>query len=303
MCRQTSPWNPTFVRTIIGIIGMLAVNAGLANPGLLDVLLPKPELEVIIVTDVPADGAAAQLPTSDRPVYYLAVCAGYRDFAASIAGDKLPAQEDMIGVLSKVLAKQGFLPADQRHSPTQLIVYAWGTMYPVQITLPFGNQMMPVQLNRNQQLAFLGGAKLGLVSQHGGSLLPEIEGLSIRRPGADAIIETASDDLYVAKIAGYDYQAAMRGKAKLLWSTRISCPARRLVLRDTLPVMVIIAGPNIGRETPRPVWVRVSDRFKPEVKLGEPKLEEFLDSGDLPVVAGSRSSAKAASKATAKPAH
>jgi hypothetical protein len=66
--------------------------------------------------------------------------------------------------------------------------------------------------------------------------------------------------------------------------------------------MVMIAGPNIGRETVRPMWVRASDRFKAEVKFGEPKLEEFLDSGDLPVIDASKSPAKPVSKGAAKPA-
>jgi hypothetical protein len=78
------------MRVPLGIVGLLFAGAGLAYAGFLDVLLPKSELQVITVTDMPPDGAAMQPPSPDKPVYYAAVCVGYRDFAASIAGDKLP---------------------------------------------------------------------------------------------------------------------------------------------------------------------------------------------------------------------
>lgn len=277
------------MRAIICLVGLLVVGAIGMRAGLLD----RPDLQVITVTDVPAERALLRPPSDKDPVYYVAACVGFRDFAASMAGEKIPKQEDMIRIFSKVLAKQGFLPADEQHPPTQILVYAWGTMYPNRISLYYGNQLMPVQLNPNQMMGFLGGDRLGLVSKQGDTPMADIEGLTFRPAEAAALADVATSDLYVAAVSGYDFQAAQSGQAKILWSTKISCPSRGFWLAEALPAMLTIAGPNIGRETARPVWARAGDRFKPNIKLGDPQLEEFLDSGDLPVADASKFSEKA----------
>ncbi len=91
------------------------------------------------------------------------------------------------------------------------------------------------------------------------------------------------DGLYVVALAGYEFPLAQFKHRKLLWRTKISCPARGLVMADTLPTMVVIGAPYIGRATSRPVWVNASDKFKPVIRIGNPKVEEYLDSGQLPV--------------------
>ena len=63
---------------------------------------------------------------------------------------------------------------------------------------------------------------------------------------------------HAVAIAAYDFAAATRKEKVLLWTTKISCPSRGLALPETLPVMLALAGPNIGRETPKPVSVRAT---------------------------------------------
>jgi hypothetical protein len=48
-------------------------------------------------------------------------------------------------------------------------------------------------------------------------------------------------------------------------------------------MMVVIAAPFIGRATSLPVWVNAADKLKPRVRLGNPKVEEYLGSGELRV--------------------
>ena len=110
--------------------------------------------------------------------------------------------------------------------------------------------------------------------------------------GAQAINDAASDDLYIAAIAAYDFAAAERREKKLLWMTKISCPSRGLALPETLPAMLAIAGPNIGRETAKPVWVKATDQFKPEVKIGDPSVVEYLDTKQRPIFEALAASAK-----------
>jgi hypothetical protein len=252
--------------------------------GVLDWLLPHHDVEVITVTDVTPAGALHPAISPQNPVYYVAVNAGYQDFGGIIAGDKVPAPQDMIRTIVRVLAKQGFLPADDRHPPTELIIFAWGSLYPYR--MPTGNPDLPSpQLNRYAMMRFLGGDKLGLVSKHPDPWLDQMleTGLTIRSSSAEAIANAATDDLYVGVLAGYEFPIANPKRPTMLWRTKISCPSRGLAMADTLPTMLKIAGPYIGRETTKPVWVNASDKFKAHVEIGPATVEEYIESGRLPV--------------------
>ena len=109
---------------------------------------------------------------------------------------------------------------------------------------------------------------------------PELRTL---RPIAEKFRSAASDNLYMAVLLGYDFRAAAHQERRLLWRTRIACPARGLVMADTLPAMLSIAAPLIARETEVPAWIRASDKYKPVVIIGNPKVEEYLGSGPLPI--------------------
>ena len=269
------------MRTFLVLVAFLLAAASGVCGGLLSFLFPLDELQTITVTDVPEDSPAARAPTPAQPVYYLPVCVGYRDFGGVIAGDKPPKKEDMIRVIAKVLAKQGFLPANAQHPATQMILFAWGTFYPDSLEIP---PYPGVQFNYGQELAFLGGARIGIPEVQSHPAFPEIEGLTFSTPQQEQIRTAARDLFYVAKIAAYDLSLTAGRKPRLLWSTRISGFARGRYMVDALPAIVVMGGPNIGRDTPSPVWTRASDRFKAEVILGQPKLEEFLGSGVLPVI-------------------
>jgi len=134
-------------------------------------------------------------------------------------------------------------------------------------------------------------------------LTPPLGGLSFMDFDSQALYDLASEDLYVAVISAYDLNALSEKKKKMLWTTRISCPSRGFWLPDVLPTMMAISGPNIGREMTRPFWVNASDKYKPDVQIGDPVLVEYLEKGALPVVDVSKTpAAKATSPATKGPA-
>lgn len=240
------------------------------------------DVQVITTTDLTPAGALLRAPSPSDPVYYLAISAGYYDFGAAIPGDKLPMPREMNRTIVRILAKGGFLPADASHPPTQLIIFAWGTLY-ADIVTP-DPDWPGAQLNRWQMLRFLGGGKLGLLPKYPdpwmGQQMPELTRIN---PSAEAIWTAAGDHLYAVALAGYEFPIKQPKRPQLLWRTKISCPSRGLVLADTLPTMLAIAEPYIGRETDRPVWVNASDKFKPEVRIGDAKVEEYLDSVPAPV--------------------
>ena len=271
-----------FISFLIALTGC----APLLRAGLVDWLFHH-DVEVIVDTDIMPEGAKLPPASMEHPVYYVGGSLGYRDLGGLKAGDKLPSKETMYDWIAKALAKQGYLPADTVHPPTQIVVFTWGSLY---VQWFSGNPDMPVQMNRGQLLRFLGGEKLGLISKY--PTFPEIEfvpELFYLRPAAEKFRTAASDDLYMAVLLGYDFRAAAHKERRLLWRTRIACPSRGLVMADTLPTMLSIAAPLIARETEVPAWIRASDKYKPVVRIGNPVVEEYLDSGPLPIFDNSNS--------------
>ena len=276
-------------------------SGAVARGGVLDWLLPKHDVQVITVTDTTPVGALLRPASATHPVYYLGVSLGYRDFGGIVAGEKIPAKAEVIKTLTKVLAKSGYIPATKDHPPSIALVWSWGTLNTDRFYAGSDSMMDAPQINRSQMLRFLGAYKMGLVSKTPEPFSDELfmPGLTFRAPDADAIYDISEEDLYVVALAAYDFRALREKKRVLLWTTKISCPSRGLVLPETLPAMLAIAGPYIGHETAKPVWINASDKFKPNVQVGDPKLLEYLDSNKLPIIEPDSS----ASKKTPKPDH
>jgi hypothetical protein len=270
-----------------------------ASAGVLDWLLPKHDVQVITVTDTTPVGALRRRATPEAPIYYMAISAGYRDFGGLIGGEKIPKSQDVLKTFARVLAKQGYLPATKTNPPTLLLLWTWGTLNTDVMPDMSGNGF-DQQINRQQMLRFLGGYKLGLVSKSPTPWAEDQPGLLFRDADADAIYDAATDDLYIAAIAAYDYAAALEKKKTLLWTTKISCPSRGLMLPETLPAMLALAGPNIGKETTHPIWIRASEKFKPEVTIGDAKVVDYIDSGTLPILEVAPPSKKGKPAAPAK---
>lgn len=253
------------------------------------------EVQVITSTDTTPAGALLRPASPSNPVYYTAVVTGYHEFGANAGDEKLPAPQDAVQVIVRVLAEGGYLPANAQHRATQAIMFTWGTLHP-DVSPNLANPDMPgSQLNYSSTMRFLGGDKVGLTAdrpgEEPGSLLP---GLTSFDPDATAISHVARESLYVVALAGFEYPVAQAKHPKLLWRTKVCCPATGLLLANTLPTMLEIAAPNIGRETRRPVWVNASDKFKPEVRIGDPKFEGYLGSSRPPANEGQAAPAAAA---------
>ena len=249
------------------------------------------DVSVATVTDFTPEGKALRVPTPGTPVYFVAHKIGFQNLSTAVRGDKPPSDSVMEGVILKVLAKQGYLQADDQHPPTQLLVLMWGTLNANYLDdIPDSNQddadaaNSQVQLNRKQLLKFLGGDKLGLITKDGKLETEEKFGPNIHSRAAMKVADVAENDLMVASIGSYDYQSCIpdpntgvAAKPRLLWKTKIGCPSLGLSLADALPVAMTIAAPNIGRETGQPVWVNATDKFKTHVDVGEATVKEYLD--------------------------
>lgn len=266
------------MRRFLFVLLAYCLTAAISSAGILDWIFPKHDVQVITVTDTTPAGLLRRRPTAANPVYYTAINAGYRDFGGIIAGEKIPPKEEVLKTIAKVLAKQGYLLATPEHPPALLLLWTWGTMNTDRMYMG-GDDTEGRQVNRRQLLRFMGAYKLGLISKEGSAFQDELSytGMMFKDADSEMISDLASEDLYVAAISAYDFAAAARSQKELLWTTKISCPSRGLSLPETLPVMLALAGPNIGRETAKPVSVTATEKFKTEVKVGDPTVVEYLD--------------------------
>ncbi len=271
---------------LIAALAWLAAAAPAPAASFLDWLLPKHDVQVIAVTDTTPAGLLRRPASPQNPIYYLAVSAGYRDFGGIIAGEKVPPKEQVFSAIAKVLAKQGYLPANNEHPATILMLWTWGTMNTDRFYTGNPDDLEGRQVNRNQLLRFMGGYKVGLVSKEAGAFQDSfmLPGAIFRDADSEMISDLASEDLYVAAIAAYDAAAAARKEKMLLWTTKISCPSRGLAMNETLPAMLMLAGPYIGKETVKPVSVKATDKFKPKVEIGDPTTVEFLEKNAVQVL-------------------
>ena len=236
------------------------------------------------MTDFTPAGLQRRQPSPAAPAYYVAVSAGFRDFGGIVAGEHMISRQIVNETMQKVLAKQGYLPAAPNQRPDLVLVWTWGTLNTERVNyLPNGYSP---QINDRRILRFLGGDKLGLTSQYADPF-PELSlslGLIFQGGEARNFLDAASDDYYVAVIAAYDVNLPDLKHARMLWNTRISCPSRGFWLPEAFPGMLAIATPYVGRETTKPVWLRATERFNPEVRIGDLKVVEYLENNHTAVV-------------------
>lgn len=273
-----------------------------AAPGadFLDWILGKRDLEVITVTDTTPPGHAWPAVSPAQPQYYLAVTFGFRDFGSTMGGIREPKPADALRTITATLAKQGYLPAKEGSPPpTLLLAFVWGTLNAD--FMPSGDPDLPDrQLNRQQIVRFLGGNKVGLGDDFFDPLAAPITGLTTLNIDARNLYEIAREDFFVAAIVAYGLAGVRQKKKQVLWTTRIACPSLGFGLPDVLPAMLSIAGPHIGRETAGPVWKTASEHYRPDVKIGELQLVEYLKDAPLPVVEAPKPPAKKPSRIQGK---
>lgn len=86
--------------------------------------------------------------------------------------------------------------------------------------------------------------------------------------GYDDLLDEIEHDRYYVLIGAYDFQEVLRGKLRLVWSTRVSIDATTNRFDEWLPAMLASASRSFGEETPRLVR-RYQRAYR--VKLGELK--------------------------------
>ena len=221
-----------------------------------------PDINIVAVTDMTDAGRTYPHASAEKPVYYMIVDAGQRNFGRGWAGEKAPSSRVALKWMMAAMAEQGYRLADDVHPPSQLFVFGWGMMQ--------GGEDRPA-------LHFLGGDKLdlkweeqqyqGLISGH---VLTTSRRLKLNGL-ADKVWQIAESNLFLGIVRSYTIDTATGGKAIQLWETRFACPSRGLDLSDAMPLMIKVAAANLGRESSVPTSVNASELTKARVDLGELK--------------------------------
>jgi hypothetical protein len=273
------------VRTLL-LCAVLAGPPSARSGPFLDFLLGQRDLEVVTNTVMTPAGRRLPPPAKERPQYYIAVSSGYQDFGGAMGGITQPPVQEVFRLLAAELARRGYLPATEKSPPPTLaLFFTWGTLN-VDYEPSFDPDLPARPTNRAQILRFIGGGKVGLDDRFLDPLTAPITGLTFLTPDRRELYELSVEDLYVAVVSAYDLDSLRRKQRQLLWTTRIASVSRGFDLPGALPAMVAIGGAHFGRETERPALVRASEQFKPDIRLGEIQLVEYLDGAKLPVVDG-----------------
>lgn len=212
--------------------------------------------DVVANTDVFDHNAPTPVP--GKPVYYLAVSAGYRDFGYSMSGQKIPESMGVLRMVTKILDGQGYKLAPTGQAPSIIILYSWGTLYR-NADPRAQNTYVP------EMLKFLGTYKASVIPGPPNMFQPGLEDLGALVPCG----------IYVMTFSAFDFAEAQKGVAKPLWKTNISNSTRGFYLPEILPTMLTVAAPLIGRETKRPVWIHREKRYEGRVEFGPLKVIEM----------------------------
>jgi hypothetical protein len=249
--------------------------AASSHASFLDRLIGNSDVQVVTDSTVLVPENEIPRPAPGKPVYYLAIAAGFNSFGASMAGEKIPDQKEVQKLMTKTLESQGYKLATNKNPPTLIIAYTWGTLYGTRYPSLYlsGYDVKP---DRGRIFAFLGGAKLMRGGQTIDPYALSAAPLGLYGESSDArqFWDMAEDGYYVVKICAYDIQEASNLKAKELWTTRLCASHRGLWLTEAIPLVLSIGGANIGKHTDKPVLVYASEHYKPSVEIGDLKTVE-----------------------------
>jgi hypothetical protein len=215
--------------------------------------------DVIVSTDMTPEGRALTPPEPGKPVYYLGLSLGAR--LGSIGGDRMPEVKEMNQMVTRILAKQGYLGAKPGvHDPALYLVVQWGY----------------VDSRNGDLLWFLGYDAAQDIGSPAfpGMLGPEVFRRGFRSHTTQTILENASGPIYGIIVTAFEYKSAKTPTPVVYWQSRIGLPANGKSMSEALPTMLIAAGTAIGRESKSPVLRSADDVLEGRVELGELK---FLD--------------------------
>jgi hypothetical protein len=217
--------------------------------------------DVLVSTDTTEEGKKLPPASKEQPVYYKGLSMGNR-LGSGLRGDQEPTMKELNNFAASILAKQGYLPAQPGvHEPTLLLVLQWGYMEPSsEDLLWFLGYNTEDDIAAPTQINFIGA---------------EAFRRNFRSRATELILQDAQNPIYGIMISAFEHESAKTLKPVILWQTRIGLPTNGKSMAEAMPVMLVAAGPAIGRPADKPVLLDADAARAGSVNLGDLK---FLDS-------------------------
>ena len=278
-------------------------------------ILPKsfqknPLVDLTVITEMTELGKK-QLPASpSAPVYYLAQSSGFHQLGHPPGGEHTLKTEEVEQVLARSLATSGFLPATREHPPALVIFYTWGSHN----LLMEGDEENPslsaemVARNLLDRAALVGGVKFSekmlKLFQEADDMatlnrvpppdpsgsVPPIEPIlgpaqmdflnPVNRfkesdPKNDAMFEQFTNDVYYVVASAYDYASVSTKAKRLYWRTRMTVAAQGVSQDQTLPTLIVAAGPYFGKDMSEPELITKKATPEGTVEIGTATVVEM----------------------------
>jgi hypothetical protein len=242
-------------------------------------LLPKsiqrqPDLQMTLYCALTPYGKTLPKTTPENPTRYILHQDGMKAFGEIYGGHVSPAPEYLQRMLTRSLTVNGYLPAtEDGPPPTLALFYYWGPYQAMdkEERLAFPEQALRQRLERAK---LVGGDVFARQTDEALSFSRLFPRTTIR----EYLDYQAEHDLYYAIVSAYDYAALTRGERKLVWRANLTVNAEGVSLAESLPPLVLSAGPVLGRDTAEPLivsrrvfrtWVDLKDTtFKAEPTAG-----------------------------------
>lgn len=209
----------------------------------------NPRLSMTVYTELTGLGRKVPPASAVAPVYFVAVDRGLQSQGEPVSGVISPTPAVLHDTLFQALADGGYQPAPEGRPAGLALVYYWGSHQSMDPDL---GALFP---ERNRQYfmerAYLVG---GRAFRH--EIMNQFNygyTFADRTPRKNFLINQVSDDIYFVIVSAYDYAALAAGERRLLWRTMMTVATHGVSMKDSLPPLVMTAGPYFGRETAEPV--------------------------------------------------
>lgn len=232
----------------------------------------RPLVDVHVITEMTPAGRQQPAPTAAQPVYYLTRPAGQLALGLGATSDEKPADVAKLEEMMKAsLAVSHYLPAKEKQQPNIVIIYSWGSH-----SAPLGQGDLGVdeagtadtgEARETMTRELLERAKLVGGEKFTQELIQALnEEATRRRSGASfgmmnpmeqfrnrnaktmAMLEDIGGSIYFVVASAYDAASIATNKRVLLWRTKMATRASGVNLLESMPSLIVTAGPYFGKE-------------------------------------------------------
>lgn len=100
------------------------------------------------------------------------------------------------------------------------------------------------------------------------------------------LVEESFSSCYFVIASAYDYVAMKKGQRVLLWRTKMTVNSSGIAMSESLPSLVVAAGPYFGRDMPAAVTLTRKITREGKVEVGTPRVVDYSEPTTSPTTSG-----------------